>query len=432
MREWIHTRLRPIVNNDYVFTIFTKGVAMLIGLIATGLSSRYLGPALKGQLAPISNWITLVAVIANLGLYQPYPFYRRQGEPDVLAKFLNIFSLQFVVYTAVGIVAAVVFRSYTVTAVCLIAPIQVLANQLSFLIMVEDVKYKNVVFFTARVVNTVIMALALLTLRPSLLVALALIVVGDLITVGMALRRLKQPGNPLRASLPFLRKITGFGVISMITTLLLTLNYRIDVLMLDWFRVPDTEIGFYQTGISLAEYCWLIPEAFREVLFSRTARSDAIDDVSLSLKLNLYLTLAMILGVVVLGKPLIRLVHGAPFLPAYNVTVILLAGIVSMSYFKLIGTLLMAQGKQRVYLVLLAASVLVNILANWLTIPTMGKEGAALASVLSYTVAGGAFLAYFVRTYHVPLAPLFVVRRAELRALWGRLRRKPSQGGAST
>ena len=148
--------IRRMTDNDYLFTIFTKIMAVFIGLIASFYSNRFLGPELKGQLGRISSMLSIVAVTANFGLYQPYPYYKRQGEADVLNKFLRIFLLQFIAYTVIGVVGAVCFHSFELTAVCLLAPIQVLANQLSFMMMVEDVKFKNAIFFTARITNTLI------------------------------------------------------------------------------------------------------------------------------------------------------------------------------------------------------------------------------------------------------------------------------------
>jgi len=414
--------LLRLTRNDYAFTVATKIIAMVIGVVASVFGTRYLGPALKGENGYITALITTVSVIANFGLYQPYPYHKRRQEPDALGKFLNIFALQYVVYTAVGIVLAASLGSFALGAVCLIAPIQVLANQLSFLVMVEHVKYKNLVFLTARTTNTVLIILAFCLLTPSLLVTLGLIVVGDLITVVMALRKFGRTGNPFRADFGFLRKIWGFGLGAMITTLLLTLNYRMDVMMLKWMGVPGAQRGFYELGISLAEYGWVVSDAFREVLFSRTARRDAIEDVSFSLKANFYITLLMIAGIALFGRPVIRLIYTAAFLPSYRVTVILLTGVLSMSYFKLIGTLLLAQGRKNMYLAMLSVSVLVNIAANWFSIPLWGIEGAAMSSVLSYTVAGLVFLGYFVRTYNVPVASLFLFKRGEIRALAGRLR----------
>lgn len=414
---------RRVTDNDYVFTIFTKVMAVLIGLVASSFSNRFLGPELKGELGRITSLLSIVAVTANFGLYQPYPYYKRQGEPSVLDKFLRIFLLQFALYTVIGVVGAAVFDSFELTAVCLLAPIQVLANQLSFMIMVEDVKFKNAIFFTARITNTVITILAFYTMDRTILVALALIVVGDVITVVMALLRMKRMPNPLKADIRFAARIVPFGVVSMITTLMLTLNYRVDTLMMGYmYGIPDAEIGFYTLGVSLSEYGWLIPDAFREVLFSRTAKSDAVGEVTMSMKVNLYLTLVMIAGILVLGRPVIALLAGASYLPAYPVTVLLIAGIIPMSYFKIIGTLLLAQGKKGVYLGMLTGSVVINVLCNMVTIPLWGKMGAALSSVVSYTAAGGLFLAYYLRTYAIPARDVFLFKPSELERLRGKLR----------
>ena len=233
---------------------------------------------------------------------------------------------------------------------------------------------------------------------------------------------MKRMPNPMKADLRFAAKIVPFGFISMVTTLMLTLNYRVDTLMMGYlYHIPDTEIGFYSLGVSLSEYGWLIPDAFREVLFSRTAKDDAIEEVTMSMKVNFYLTLLMILGILLLGRPVIRILAGAEYLPAYPVTVMLIAGIIPMSYFKIIGTLLLAQGKKGVYLGMLSASVLVNILCNMLTIPLWGKMGAAVASVVSYAVAGFVFLGYYLRTYSIPLSAVFVFSPAEKAKLKGKL-----------
>ena len=101
--------IRRVTDNDYLFTIFTKILAVLIGLVASFYSNRFLGPQLKGELGRISSLLSIVAVTANFGLYQPYPYYKRQGEPDVLNQFLRIFLLQFIVYTVIGVIGAVCF-----------------------------------------------------------------------------------------------------------------------------------------------------------------------------------------------------------------------------------------------------------------------------------------------------------------------------------
>ena len=74
-----------------------------------------------------------------------------------------------------------------------------------------------------------------------------------------------------------------------------------------------------------------------------------------------------------------------------------------------------------VYLGMLSASVLVNIFCNMLTIPLWGKMGAAVASVVSYAVAGFVFLGYYLRTYSIPLSAVFVFSPAEKAKLMSKL-----------
>ena len=79
-----------------------------------------------------------------------------------------------------------------------------------------------------------------------------------------------------------------------------------------------------------------------------------------------------------------------------------------------VQALLLAQGKKGVYLGMLTGSVAVNILCNMFTIPLWGKMGAAVASVVSYTVAGGLFLAYYLRMYGIPLRDVFLFKPQEI------------------
>ena len=57
--------IRRVTDNDYLFTIFTKILAVLIGLVASFYSNRFLGPQLKGELGRISSLLSIVAVAAG-------------------------------------------------------------------------------------------------------------------------------------------------------------------------------------------------------------------------------------------------------------------------------------------------------------------------------------------------------------------------------
>ena len=50
-------------------------------------------------------------------------------------------------------------------------------------------------------------------------------------------------------------------------------------------------------------------------------------------------------------------------------------------------------------------------------------EGAAIASVLSYTVAGALFLIYFMRSYSVRAADVFLLRKSEVQRIVKKFKR---------
>ena len=184
-------------------------------------------------------------------------------------------------------------------------------------------------------------------------------------------------------------------------------------------QVDATTVQWLTSAYSLVEAIVIPLSAFLIGRFP--TRKLFIAGVSVFALGSLMAAFSPFFGILLLGRPVIRILAGAEYLPAYPVTVMLIAGIIPMSYFKIIGTLLLAQGKKGVYLGMLSASVLVNILCNMLTIPLWGKMGAAVASVVSYAVAGFVFLGYYLRTYSIPLNAVFVFSPAEKAKLMSKL-----------
>ena len=61
----------------------------------------------------------------------------------------------------------------------------------------------------------------------------------------------------------------------------MTLNYRIDILMLDdIFHISTAEIGVYSVGVALAEKIWLIPDATKDILMSKLSNGSNSEEVA--------------------------------------------------------------------------------------------------------------------------------------------------------
>lgn len=404
---------KNILKNEYFFTFINKISTIVLGLLTTAFINRYAGAALKGEYVVLLNILNIVSVVANLGMYQAYPYYKRKGEADTLKRFVNIFYYQFILYSIVFFIVALLSKSNLTTLIFFMLPFVVLTNQINFIMMVENINYKNSINIIVTFIKFIAAVFTYVFLPKMLIVLVLNLLLYDVLIIVFYLIKLKVGFSLKYISVKFTIAIIKFGFIAMITSLLVNLNYKLDVLMLDNY-VSSSLVGIYSVGVTLAEFGWLIPDTFKEVLFSKTAKSDSIQSIIYCLKISFYSIIAAIVLVVSLGKIFIKIMYGNEFLNSYLVTVILFLGIPAMAWFKIISTLYLAQGKRYFYLLTLLASVIANAVANLILIPKFSIYGAAMASVISYTVCGGIFLADFCSKYKINIIEIFKITKKDV------------------
>ena len=401
---------KNILKNEYFFTFINKISTIVLGLLTTAFINRYAGAALKGVYVVLLNILNIVSVVANLGMYQAYPYYKRKGEADTLKRFVNIFYYQFILYSIVFLIVALLSKSNLTTLIFFMLPFAVLTNQINFIMMVENINYKNSINIIVTFIKFIVAVFTYVFLPKMLIVLVLNLLLYDVLIIVFYLIKLKVGFSLKYISVKFTIAIIKFGFIAMITSLLVNLNYKLDVLMLNNY-VSSSLVGIYSVGVTLAEFGWLIPDTFKEVLFSKTAKSDSIQSIIYCLKISFYSIIAAIVLVVSIGKIFIKIMYGNEFLNSYLVTVILFLGIPAMAWFKIISTLYLAQGKRYFYLLTLLASVIANALANLILIPKFSIYGAAMASVISYTVCGGVFLVDFCSEYKINIIEIFKITK---------------------
>ena len=289
--------------------------------------------------------------------------------------------------------------------------------------MVEYIYYRNKVNIILSIIKLILSFLLFFVCPRNIIFLVINLFLYDFILLIFYLVKLK-----IRISLKYFDKnfiisIVRFGIIPMITSLLINLNYKLDVLMLDKY-VDNDFVGYYAVGVTLAELAWLIPDTFKDVLFAKTSNSDSIDQIVKCLKISFYAILLVILGVISLGKIFIVVMYGKEFIKSYGVTVLLFLGVPAMAWFKIISTLYLAQGKRYFYLISLLISVVLNFVANLIMIPKLSIYGAALASIISYTICGGIFLFDFIRIYKVKIKDVFLINKNDIKVLTNIAKRK--------
>ncbi len=420
-------KLNRVVRNPYVFSIISKVLVMAVGFLFTVVQARYLGTAIKGQVAYVASFTSITSIVFGFGMHQAYPYYRKQSGEDLLPVFIKIALIQLLIYSFVSAALAFAVQDAKILAIVLITPVMVYDRIILNITMVEEPNRKNTIELAVSVAELLLIVLLWFGRPASFAVGVAVVAFKDAVMAVLYTwhwrARLSARRTPLRQwPLRFAR----FGFFPMLALLMTTLNYRVDVIMLEG-RVADAAIGVYSVGVMLAERIWLIPDAMKGVMVSRVAKGRDAGEVAFVIRVCNAACLLVALMLVLVGKPVIRFAFGAEYAEAYQVTIILLAGVFFMTYYKMIASYNIVMGKQVINFIFLGISVLGNILANAALIPRWGILGAGAASVISYGLCSLLFLIRFHRMTGIPVKDMVFLQPADFRNLKAKLRRKGGQ-----
>jgi len=415
--------LRRLLRNPYILNMTNKIVALLMGVVSNALITRYMGPAFRGEYTYIVSVSAIDSIFLNLGMYEAYPNQVKQGLPQAKQRFMDMFGLQFVLYLALaGVVSLCAWGrggdsalALEISLIALVTPFSMLMSQVTMVCMVEYPVFRSVILIATSAVDVALTAVVFGLyqggwIAQGLLLPVLLLVLKNVLLIGAVILKTRAFPRPWRVDFRLLWRVVRFGLLPMLTSLLLNLHYKLDILMLKALT-PSAAVGVYSVGVALADHLWLIPDAFKEALFSRGSKSDAVSPFNLSLKLSLVITAAACVALGVLGQVVIRLLYGVEFLGAYGSLVVLLIGIPFMSIFKIINPYFIAHGKTKSYFFTLVCGFAANLIGNSLMIPRWGTQGAAVATVVSQAVCGVVALVLYQRVSRVPWRELATIRQ---------------------
>ena len=340
----------------------------------------------------------------------------------VVKKYLNACALQFLVLIVLSMVVSVFFRNTLIFYSILLVPATVIKNQFENIILIEKIKFRMIVMMFNAVIVAVLNAMLFFCCERSISYLVAITVIVDMITVIVYIIKMKCVPRLFQVDFKFLKEVLRFGYIPMLSALLATINYSVDIIFLKKIGDPS-ELGLYSLAASIINYVWLIPDAFKDVLFSRSAKKFDKNNVILSLHISLSFIFLCLFCFSFLGKILLYIIYGIDFQGSYGVTLVLLFGAFPLSLYKILGVVLISNGKRIVHFVALAISAVLNVGLNLFLIPLYGMYGAGLTSVFSYSVCGLIVLLYFSREYKVKLSELIIPRISTFKMLLGRIKR---------
>ncbi|MBD2077879.1 flippase [Phormidium sp. FACHB-592] len=403
-----HTLQKILSNTGWLFAdrILRMGVGLLVGVWV----ARYLGPEQFGLFNYAIAFVSLFSVIPTLGL-DSIVIREIVHHPEQKHELLGTaFTLKLVSGIAIWLVTIGVIaqlnpgQSLTHWLVGVIAAGMVFQSldtiDFWFQSQVQS-KYtvyaKNIAF-----VCTTFVKVWLLMIKAPLIafawVGLAETALGSLGLV-IAYRANGELITAWRSRLITAKKLLGDSYPLILSSLAIMVYMRIDQLMLAQ-QVGNQEVGIYSAAVRLAEVWYFIPMAIVSSTFPSIMEARQISETIFYERLQkLYRLMALLAYTVAipttfLAEPIIKLLFGATYEKASPMLAILIWTGLFVNLGVARSSFLTVMNWTKLHLLTVLLGCGLNIILNYILIPSYGGIGSAIATFTSYLCA--TYLACFL------------------------------------
>lgn len=384
--------MNKVLKSPVFIRLCTVALVFLGGVII----NRSLGIALKGQYTTITNYANLVQLALNLGVCYIYPVLRRENEEKAKNAVMSLIWLQTIALIAISLVVLLCSFNMRMLQIVILSVLLVCNSQIIFISLIDDIMKRNIILLCSTVVYIFLNIVVFIVDRGNINAIIIILALKYLFEIFACAKKTKLFVFDIKSIDSSVKKqmlITAFP--TAILAVLISCNYNIDIMMLNWMKSGDVEVGIYGVAYSLSNMLWIVPDAFKELIYNKTSKSGA--DSKMIMKLiagNMAICVVICVGFSVLGKIFLNIVYGEQYVVAFSTTMVLFIGIIPMISFKLIHPIYVNEGKSILVACLLIVAVVTNVIASYFLIPNYGAFGAAIASVISYSVCG---LLFFIK-----------------------------------
>lgn len=376
-----------------------KVLRMFMGLFVGIWVARYLGPEQFGLLSYAQSFVFLFTAIATLGL-----------DSIVVRELVKDSSQQ-------NVLLGTAFTLKLIGSLCILPLLwfgvqftsnDIYTNLLIFIIAsgtifqsfnVIDFYYQSSVLSKyVAFANTVTLAISsivkiVLILNQASLLAFAIVGVFDAIVLSLGLiyfywQKTHHSLREWKFDRVVAKRLLKDSFPLIIVSLLTVIYARIDQIMIKEL-LGSYEVGLFSASVRITEAWLFVPVVIANSLFPSiiTGRNISISLYEARLKalyqLMIFIGLSVALIVSLTSSLIIELLYGANFIEGSNV----LAIRIWETLFAAIGTVaakwIIAENLQSKSIIFVFYGAITNIVANYILIPKIGIEGAAISSLLS-------------------------------------------------
>jgi O-antigen/teichoic acid export membrane protein len=395
------------------YRLFADVASKIFSLAFFVVMARELGESRFGVFTFALAFVILATTLANFGQDVILTREVARDRGRLSGYFANTLAVKIVLATgsltlAIGIAALAGIDRETLLVLLLLGPAVVLellmATCFASYQAFERLQFIPAALIPQRFVTALVGIVALL--QGAGVVAVSAIYLGGA-ALGFALalwflvRKISRPRVEVEPGrwLPLMRASLAIGLAGAFAVVL----FRIDTAMLAAYE-PKAVVGDYGAAFRLLEatlfVAWSVGAAVYPVFSRLTTTSEpAVGPVyQRSLKLVVALTLPLAAGSFVLAGPLIELLYGSSYEDAATALRLLAPAIALYPICYVTGYLLISQDRQRVLTWVYGLVAAENVLANFVLIPWLSLDGAAIGTSISQLLVAIAFVVFAQRT----------------------------------
>jgi O-antigen/teichoic acid export membrane protein len=436
-----------VLARSVILNVLGQLATLLVGLIGSVALARWLGPSDRGLLGIMISAVELGMAVGALGLPFAVMYYASRVDPPTRQLLGN--SLAYGTLLGIAAVAGTWLLKEPLADVLghgRGGDAWILVGALLAITFLDWTTHNQLVGqlrFGLFNILVVLSKVAAVTAIVVLVGALDLGVAGGLLATGAgslvfmlgALRVIIRAGAP-RLDLALLRQMLAYGRRVQFGSIFQIANARLDVLILQFFQ-PLSQVGYYVVAQTMAELVLVLGRSFQSSVLPLVARYEGEERQALTTESSLrhhgILAFGVMLANAGIGSLLIVFAFGPSFHPALLPMFIILPGMWFLSTGAVVAGDLRGRGRPGASSALAGGAVAVTVVLDLALIPSLGVPGAAIASVVAYTVYGVSSLVVLARVSGIPLRRLTLPTRADLtlyRDVAGRALTRLRRGGA--
>ena len=390
------------VLKNATWIIGCKIIQSLLGIIITMLSARYLGPANYGLINYAASVVSFVAPIMQLGLnsilvQEIVTKSEQEGEILGTALLMSFISSFFCILGVIAFVSIVNYNEPTTIIVCALYSVLLIFQALEMMQYWFQAKYlakyTSIVSLSAYIIVSAYKIILLISGKSVYWFAVSNAFDFCLIAIALLVIYKIVGGQPFKFSFKTAKHLVNQSRYYIISSLMITIFAEIGKVILKIMN-SNAEVGFYSAAVTIAgitSFVFVaIIDSMRPMILEHKSNGNTESykrNFSRLCGIVIYLSLAQSIVIALLAKYVVLILYGGEYLPAVSALRI----IVWYTTFSYLGSVrnvwILAEGKQKYLWVINLCGAIANILLNFILIPFIGINGAALASLATQIFA---------------------------------------------